>query len=300
MTKRFLGLGECMVELSGVPGQSDHFRMGYAGDVFNTLWYARALLPEAWEVGFQTAVGTDQMSDQMLTFIQEAGVDTSGITRIEDRVPGLYAIQLDGAERSFSYWRDSSAARQMMADRDGMRAKIMASDLLYFSGITIAILPDEDAEALIEMLTQARDTGKTVVFDPNIRPRLWANIDRLPDVTQRAAAASSIVLPSFDDEQTIFGDADVDACAARYHGLGVKTVIVKDGENPTVLSVDGVATYHDVAEVSGVVDTTAAGDSFNGGFLASYLMDGDGAKAIKAGQDCAAYVICHHGALVKL
>ena len=52
--------------------------------------------------------------------------------------------------------------------------------------------------------------------------------------------------------------------------------------------------------VDTIVDTTAAGDSFNGAFLASYLNKPDFPAAVKAGQQCAAKVISRHGALIKL
>jgi len=46
------------------------------------------------------------------------------------------------------------------------------------------------------------------------------------------------------------------------------------------------------------VDTTGAGDSFNGAFLAHYLTHQNTEEAIRSGQACAAEVICHQGAIV--
>ena len=63
-----LGIGELMVELA--PSDSpDSLRRGFAGDVFNTLYYARLLMPANWQVGFHTAFGTDSLSDDMIAFI---------------------------------------------------------------------------------------------------------------------------------------------------------------------------------------------------------------------------------------
>ena len=65
-----LGIGELMVELA--PSDSpDHLRRGFAGDVFNTLYYARMLMPADWQIGFHTAFGTDTLSDDMMDFIAQ-------------------------------------------------------------------------------------------------------------------------------------------------------------------------------------------------------------------------------------
>ena len=135
-------------------------RQSFAGDVFNSLWYARAGLPAAWQVSFCSAVGADPTSDKMMNFIEQAGVRCDAVRRLADRTPGLYMIHLDGAERSFSYWRDTSAARLLAQDHDHIGRVIDAADVIYLSGITLAILPPEDATALITALGKARAAGR--------------------------------------------------------------------------------------------------------------------------------------------
>ena len=296
MVKTFLGLGECMIELSG--GGKNIWRQGFAGDVFNTLWYARAALGPEWRVQFHTGVGTDPISDELLAFAAAAGIDLSSAPRIADRVLGLYAIHLRDGERSFSYWRDASAARKMLANPDLARAAIAGADLVYLSGITMAILPRTDADLLIDLLAEARAQGKVVAFDPNIRPRLWAGRDDMLDVLTRAATASSIVMPSLEDEAANFGDTDPDATAARYLAGGATHIVVKNGSDPTTVYLGGTRTAHPVTPAPEIVDTTAAGDSFNGAYLAAYVGSGDIAAAVRAGQDCAARVVGIRGALV--
>jgi 2-dehydro-3-deoxygluconokinase len=296
MTKAFLGLGECMIELSGAG--KNLWRQGFAGDVFNTLWYARAALGPEWQVQFHTGVGTDPISDDLVAFAAAAGIDLSSSPRIADRILGLYAIHLKEGERSFSYWRDASAARKMMANPDLARAVISGAEVVYLSGITMAILPRDDADLLVGLLAEARAQGKIVAFDPNIRPRLWAGRDDMLDVLSRAAGASGIVMPSFEDEAANFGDESPDATAARYLALGAGHVVVKNGAEPTVIHRNGTRTVHPVTPAPEVVDTTAAGDSFNGAYLAALVGAGDVGAAVRAGQSCAARVVGIRGALV--
>ncbi|KAG1715185.1 sn-glycerol-3-phosphate import ATP-binding protein UgpC [Nymphon striatum] len=113
-----------------------------------------------------------------------------------------------------------------------------------------------------------------------------------------AAKISDIVLPSFDDETACFGDATPTETAHRYQELGASMVVVKNGENPTLVLNRGALSDHPVAQTSGVIDTTAAGDSFNGAFLAELLKTNDVAGAVVAAQNCAAQVVCTKGALV--
>lgn len=285
-----------MVELSSAG--NDLWRQSFAGDAFNTAWYARALLPNDWQVKFHTALGTDPISDQMAAFFKNAGVGCDDIPRIADRMPGLYTIHLHGAERSFSYWRDTSAARLMLSQPELLQSKLAAADLIYLSGITMAILSPDDADRLIDWVGRYSKPDAKVAFDPNIRPRLWPNAELMKSTLSRMAAASDIVLPSFDDEATTFGDATPQATAGRYLALGAGQVVVKNGEGPTLVATPAGLESFPVASVPSVIDTTAAGDSFNGGYLAEYCVSADIARAVKAAQTCAGRVVGAKGALV--
>jgi 2-dehydro-3-deoxygluconokinase len=294
--KSLLGIGECMMELSSMGDQL--WKQGFAGDVFNTLWYARALMSEDSKAEFFTAVGDDENSKELLSFVENAGISCAHVPHIKGGVPGLYKIHLNGAERSFSYWRDSSAARKMMQDPEQLWKAVAQTDVVYLSGITMAILPDDAAEVLINGLRNALSDGAIVVFDPNIRPRLWANEERMKDIITRTAAISDVVMPSFEDEQITFGDETPMATAQRYQALGVSQVVVKNGEDDTLFAENDMYRYFPVAQASGVVDTTAAGDSFNGAYLAEFMASGDIDQAIAVAQRCAATVVCNKGALV--
>jgi len=298
MAHKLVGIGECMVELSQAEGGL--MRKSFAGDVFNSLWYARAALPEDWSVGFLSAVGTDPTSDEMISFIESAGISCGPVRRLPQHRPGLYMIHLDGAERSFSYWRDTSAARQLAADATHLKNVLSTADVVYLSGITLAILSDEDLAHLHAALTAARARGCFVAFDPNIRPALWRGADHLRATIGKTASVASLVFPSFDDEQAAFGDATPQATLKRYRGYGAEQVVVKNGAGDVLCYLDGETQLYDTPPVAAPVDTTGAGDSFNGAYLASYLQHNDGAQAVRAGQNCAAQVICHHGALVTL
>ncbi len=296
--KLFLSIGECMIEMS--PDASGGHKLGYAGDTLNTAWYARALLPQDWEVAYFTRLGSDPHSARIREFLDRSGMSTRFISTDPVRIPGLYLIDIADGERSFTYWRDRSAAK-LLADDDAALADAMdGADVIYLSAITLAILAPDRRDALITAVTRARAQGKLTVFDTNIRPRLWDSLDSLRAVTMRAAAMAQIILPSFDDEQQIFGDASPDATLARYADAGAGTVVVKNGGGPIHARQGDTPLPPRHFEQVTPLDTTGAGDSFNGGLLASLLGGDDLETAIAKAHDLASRVVRAPGALMPM
>lgn len=294
---RIVAIGESMVELSPTAAEGQ-YGLGFAGDTLNTAWYLRHLLGPADQVDYVTAVGTDKISDQMLGFLDDAGIGTAHIQRKPDRTVGLYLIQLDKGERSFAYWRGESAARTMVQEPEALRRALDGADIAYLSGITIAILPAEDRKMLGGILSEFRKAGGRVVFDPDLRPRLWKDAAEMTSAVMEMAGISDIVLPSYEDEATWFGDADPAGTARRYTDAGASCVVVKNGPGDILIAADGRQTITKVVPSENVVDTTAAGDSFNAGFLAAHLDGHSHDRSAANGAKLSAMVIGTYGALV--
>lgn len=295
---RIVSIGEAMLELSQA-GQAGMWQVGIAGDTLNTAWYLRRLLPDAWHVSYLSRVGLGEFSQKMVDFLDAEGIDTAHVARDPQREIGLYAISLKDGERSFSYWRDSSAARHLADDPAALSAALEGARIAYLSGITLAILSDQGRARLMAALADARASGTLFVFDTNLRPRLWPDVTTMRQQVEAAAGQADLVLPSFDDECEHFGDADPAATIARYRDCGAAQVVVKAG---------GAAVHFGGAEGQGVVadlprevpiDTTSAGDSFNAGYLAARLQGAGIEDAIRRAHDLSRKVIRHRGALVR-
>lgn len=294
---RVVSLGECMVELA--PEADGRLVMGFAGDTFNTAWYLRRSLPATWTVDYATALGDDAVSDRMADFFTAEGIGTTHIRRIPGTSVGLYLISLTNGERSFSYWRSASAARRLAEDPAALDQALSGANLAYISGITLAILPPDHRQTLLTALARAKAKGTTLAFDPNMRPRLWPDLDTMRTTILHAAGGMDIVLPSHDEEALHCGDADPAATARRYANAGAAHVVVKNGAGEMLVWDGTTETRFQPPKAPEVIDSTAAGDSFNAGFLAARLTGESLQTALSQGAALARRVIGARGALIR-
>lgn len=299
MTEVFAGIGECMIELA--PAGEGLYQRRFAGDTLNTAWTVRGLSsPDAVAVRYVTAVGDDAISADMRAFIATAGIEADRIRSVKGRTVGLYMISLAGAERSFTYWRDSSAAKLLAEDPATLARSLAGVTTAYFSGITLAILSPAHREILLEALSALRARGARVVFDPNIRPRLWPDEDTMRAATVAGYRAATLALPTHEDERALFGDRDLAATAARVAGYGVPDVVVKDGAAPCLVMADGMSATVPAVHVEAPVDTTGAGDSFNAGYIVARMAGVSPVEAAALGHRVAGRVITVRGALMPM
>jgi len=299
--RRIALFGECMIELRGQAFGT--MQQGFGGDTLNTAVYlARLCREKDILVSYATALGTDSFSDGMIAAWRAEGIDTSLVRLLDGRLPGLYAIQVDpSGERHFFYWRDSSAARSYFATQntplEDASNKLSA---LYLSGISLAILPLEGRERLFATMALVRKNGGMVVFDNNFRPHLWPRIADALALYERAYALSDIVLVTLDDEMALRGETSVDRVLSQVLALEARELVVKRGDQPTLVRVAGTpAVSIPVETIPRIVDTTAAGDSFAGAYLAMRLTGVPPVTAARAANRMAAVVIQHPGAIIS-
>ncbi|MEQ9346518.1 MAG: sugar kinase [Thalassospira sp.] len=304
-------IGECMLELSGaLPGSVfGAAKLGFAGDTLNAATYmartSRLLDQNAKDnAAYITALGVDAYSNAMMAAWQSDGIATDLVQQIDGALPGLYTIQTDHAgERSFSYWRDQAAAKQVLAN--GHDAKIKSAfdrfDGMYLSGISLAILSVNDRLKMIDLVGEYAKQGGKVYFDTNHRPLLWQDDQTAIAAYQAVAPLCDTILPTHDDDAALFGDISAEHTGRRWLDSGAKQVIVKSGGDPTYWC-DHANNSGTITPpiISDIVDTTSAGDSFNGAFLAAKSQGKSTENAITTAQKVAGRVICRHGALVDI
>jgi 2-dehydro-3-deoxygluconokinase len=168
--------------------------------------------------------------------------------------------------------------------------------VVYFSGITLAVLGEVGRERLLETLIETRKRGGKVVFDNNYRPRLWASVEAARAAYHTVLAEVDIALLTEDDERALFGYEDSEQVFAAYPAIA--EVVLKRGADVCLIRCDDKRFEVPALVVETVVDTTAAGDSFSAAYLASRLKGGSPQDAALAGHRLASRVIQIPGALI--
>jgi 2-dehydro-3-deoxygluconokinase len=297
--RRVASLGEGLIELRGRPFESIH--QGCGGDSLNTAVYLARIGKDQFEVNYVTAVGGDALSARMLECWTAEGIRTELVLRDPSRLPGLYWIQTDDrGERSFRYWRENSAWRHFLQHPDFNRVALALTgiELLYVTGVSLATLPAKDRDRLLELLAGLSASGVTIAYDTNYRVSLWESADAARASTQRLVPSAQLIFATFDDERNLWGDSEPATTIQRLHAAGAKTIILKLGADGCLYSDDSRTKQIPACPVPHVIDTTAAGDAFNAGFLSGWLAHRSPESCCRAGNALAAVVIQQPGALV--
>ncbi|MEQ4988155.1 sugar kinase [Proteus vulgaris] len=293
-------IGECMIELSGQPFLPQQQRFG--GDTLNTALYLARLIPTLHPY-YMTGLGSDTYSTLMKKAWEEEGINCQSVITIPEKLPGLYAIEIDAhGERSFHYWRSDAAARYIATDKRFLDSFDALPDdsVIYLSGISLAILTHEGKIALLTLLAQLKQRGITLIVDSNYRPRLWDSIPHAQEWFEKLYRLSDIALVTGDDEKMLWQQPILteQSIAQRLHQWGNQNVIVKLGTHGAFWSDGNNTGYVSPKPIDSVIDTTAAGDSFNAAFIAAWLQNQSLSTCCLWGNTLAGLVIQHHGAII--
>lgn len=289
-----------MVELAS--GEGTGYRFSYAGDTFNTATYLSRILggggDKGGSVSYVTVIGEDALSLKMKDRFQEEGLGTDLVFTSPNHTVGLYLIDNDErGERSFTYWRDNSAARLLMSEEweRVLRSVLKEFDLIYLSGISLSILPPDGRARLLELLT---DAEVPVAFDPNYRAQLWQTRQACRKACDLIAPICRFVLASLDDESAMWDIEDPEAAAQRWRNAGADEIVIKNGAEAVVVLADTCQQYELHSSISNPVDTTGAGDRFNAAYIARRIAGGTVPSAVQGAQMLASRVIMQKGAIL--
>ena len=269
MYKKAIFLGECMIELNGdissLENNSSNIKINFGGDTYNSAVYFSRLTNDKTNTFYSTALGKDNFSKKMISRFKNEKIKCDYIRTDGENPPGLYSIEInEKGERSFSYWRDQSPSKYIFLGSKGKKLvkDINNADVFYYTGISAGILDEKQRKDLIKIGSTATICG----FDFNYRSQLHYNKKVSQLLFNEINNRVDIHFVSFDDARELFKiknpleifeiiNEKKNLILIRYKNSiifknkqqEIKTVTVPHGE---------------------VVDTTAAGDAFNGSFLA--------------------------------
>ncbi len=284
-------LGEPMMEFN--QQQDGRYLSGHGGDTSNT---AIAAARQGAKVGYLTRLGSDVFGDSFLDLWRAEAVDCAHVEQDHAAHTGIYFVTHGPDGHQFSYLRAGSAASRMTPG--ALPADyIEGAKLLHVSGISQAI-SDSAADTVFRAMEVAREAGVRVSYDSNLRLRLWP-LERARAVIHAAMTKCQIALPGLDDAIHLTGHDDPDAICDFYLGLGAEIVALTLGADGTL-----VATKDERRRVAGrrveTVDATAAGDMFDGAFLAELVAGSDPFSAARYANAAAALSTQGYGAVAPM
>lgn len=295
-------IGECMIELQEV--EQGRVQQTFGGDTLNAAIYMARLgkyIPV--QVDYVTALGCDSFSDRMVAFWEGEGVGSDLVIRQDGEMPGLYYIQLDEhGERHFSYWRGQAAVKKCFEyDKSPeILAALGKYDVIYLSGISIAVLNPVSRNRLFKRLIQLAATGTRICLDYNYRPHLWSSSIAAREAFELILSCCDTVFVGLD-ELTVIHDVSSLSDGHRYLGAnGVRESVIRCGAEPCSIEVGGEHFEVEAEQDVHVVDTTAAGDSFSAAYLLARNSGCTVQQAAQIAHRLAAYVIVHKGAIAPI
>jgi 2-dehydro-3-deoxygluconokinase len=287
-----LSIGEPLLEFNQTKG-TEEYRRGHGGDSSNA---AIAAARQGAKVGYFTALGRDPFGDSFMELWAREGVDAGAVIRSAAAPTAIYFITHGKSGHEFTYFRAGSAASRL-TPADLPAETIGAARIVHASGISQAI-SDSASDTVFAAFALARERGRKVSFDTNLRLKLWP-LARARAIMHAAAAQADYLFPSADEATQLTGLDDPDAIVDFYLRLGAKVVALKRGKDGALVA--DARERHKIAPLKvDPVDATGAGDTFVGAFLARVLAGDAIAAAGRYANAAAALSTTVYGAVASI
>jgi 2-dehydro-3-deoxygluconokinase len=266
-----LCMGEPMLELNAQPPGPDGrvlYLEGHGGDTSNAAICAAR---QGASVGYVTAIGEDRPGASFLRLWAAEGVDTTTVRRDPQAPTALYVVTHDAGGHAFTFYRSNSAASRYAA-HDLPEDAIRAARILHVSGISQGISLSA-CDAVFAAMDHAQKHQTLISYDTNLRLRLWP-LDRARAVIHAALHKADFALPGLDDAQQLTGLHRPEDICDLYLGFGCSVVALTMGKNGTMVATGKERQVIPARPVQ-ALDATGAGDTFDGAFLAHWLVNGN-------------------------
>ena len=237
------------------------------------------------KVGWASRLGTDSMARYLLAEMKREGIDCAHVICDASQRTGFQfkGRVTDGSDPPVEYHRKGSAASQMSVDDvdvDWLRSARHLHATGVFPAISATTLP-----AAIKTMDTMRAAGRTISFDPNLRPTLWASTDAMRSAINDLASRADWVLPGIEEGLLLTGESTPEGIAAFYRRLGAKLVVVKLGADGAYYDSDTDGTGRVAGfPVEEVIDTVGAGDGFAAGVVSALLEGRSVPDAVRRGS----------------
>ena len=237
------------------------------------------------KVGWVSRIGQDAFGRFICQVLDKENIDHRQVT-VDPRYPTGFQLKSkvdDGSDPLVEYFRKGSAASHLSPE-DFDHDYFGSARHLHLSGVAAAI-SDSSLELTRHAAKEMRARGKTISFDPNLRPVLWRSEEEMRMHLNLLAEYADWVLPGEKEGYILTGYRQPQDIADFYLDKGVKAVVIKTGgEGAWYKTAGGEQGQVAAIKVDQVVDTVGAGDGFAVGVISALLEGKPLIEAIRRGN----------------
>ncbi len=209
-------------------------------------------------------VGEDSFGRFLVSEMRAAGVETTGIhfdPRYRTRL-AFVSLKKDG-DRDFAFWESDPADEHL--EYSNVKLGLVHGATIVNIG-SFLLLRNPSRTAVMKIARRARELGKEVCYDPNLRLSLWNDHDEARSVMTKMIRLATIVRMNDQEAEFFTGKRDIDVAAEAIRHMGPRLVVITLGQDGSYFQMDRCSGVVGGFRVN-AVDTTGCGDGFLAGLL---------------------------------
>lgn len=267
-----VALGELLIDFACVKTDDDGYPTMAAHPGGAPANFLAALAKFGVSTALLGKIGDDAFGRLLTNTLKQAKIDAGGIVVDENVFTTLAFVTLDSTgDRSFSFARKPGADTQLRFEE--INLKLIDSAKVFHFG-TLSLTDEPARSATYQAVAYAKEKGKLITFDPNLRKPLWTDLTTAKDQMLWGLSHADVVKISDEEVEFLFGLGVEDGAKHILSAYDVKLVFVTCGPKGCYYS-NGLAcgmvpSLQDIP----VVDTTGAGDIFGGSAVYGLLQIG--------------------------
>lgn len=267
-----VALGELLIDFTTIRADSDGYPTMAAHPGGAPANFLAAIAKFGGKAAMLGKVGTDTFGKLLTSTLREVGIETNGIVASDEFFTTLAFVTLDAnGDREFAFARKPGADTQLRFDE--LELSLLDETRVFHFG-TLSLTGEPSRTTTYRAVEYAREHGKLITFDPNLRKPLWRELDEAKQQMLWGLAHADVVKISDEEVEFLFGLGVQEGAQYILEHFPVKLVFVTCGPDGCWFQNKNASGHVDSLRNIQVVDTTGAGDIFGGSAVWKLLQTG--------------------------
>lgn len=273
-----VALGELLIDFTTIRADSDGYPTMAAHPGGAPANFLAAIAKFGGKAAMLGKVGTDTFGKLLTSTLREVGIETKGIVASDEFFTTLAFVTLDAnGDREFAFARKPGADTQLRFDE--LELSLLDETRVFHFG-TLSLTGEPSRTTAYRAVEYAREHGKLITFDPNLRKPLWRELDEAKQQMLWGLAHADVVKISDEEVEFLFGLGVQEGAQYILEHFPVKLVFVTCGPDGCWFQNKNASGHVDSLKNIQVVDTTGAGDIFGGSAVWKLLQTGKAPEAL--------------------